>query len=305
MKKHILFLAVLCSSLAFAGADDVTFQQRNAADNGNLTRTPAHPLQDGLLTYDFATLLPKWTILGTNLSITGGVLNASSSAQVNTDWNAMSGVQQLLNKPAFATVAFTGQWGDLQAVPSTFPPSAHTHAAADIVSGTLADARIPALAISKTTGLQAALDGKFATPAGTTAQYVRGDGSLATLPAAAARSFGYTTRALNTCFQVSATRDTLVTYSVDIATSLSLTTGQQGTVYLETFSDSGCTTGTQELTRFVNGQTGTLTIGLALTQNVTGTLTGVIPAGMYVRLRTQNNTGTPTFTARPGQETLL
>lgn len=120
-----------------------------------------------------------------------------------------------------------------------------------------------------------------------------------------ARSFAYQTRALNTCFQVSSTRDALVTYSVDIATSLSLTTGQQGTVYLRTYSDSSCTSGVQELTRFVNGQTGTLTVGLALTQNVTGTLTGVIPAGSYVQLVTQNNTGTPTFTARPGQEVLL
>lgn len=37
----------------------------------------------------------------------------------------------------------------------------------------------------------------------------------------------------------------------------------------------------------------------------TGTLTGVIPAGAYVQLVTENNTGTPTFTARPGQETQL
>lgn len=119
------------------------------------------------------------------------------------------------------------------------------------------------------------------------------------------RSFAYQTRALNTCFQVSSTRDALVTYSVDIATSLSLTAGQQGTVYLRTYTNSSCTTGTQELTRFVNGQTGTLTIGLALTQNVTGTLTGVVPAGAYVQMVTENNTGTPTFTARPGQEVLL
>lgn len=36
----------------------------------------------------------------------------------------------------------------------------HKHAAADVTSGTLADARIPALAMGKITGLQAALDGK-------------------------------------------------------------------------------------------------------------------------------------------------
>jgi hypothetical protein len=150
-----------------------------------------------------------------------------------------------------------------------------------------------------------ALAGKFNTPAGTTAQYVRGDGTLATLPTTPTRSFNYTTRALNTCFQPSSTRDALVSYSVDILTTISLATGQQGTVYLRTYTDSGCTTGTQEVVRFVNGQTGTLTIGLNISQNVTASLTGVIPAGLWVRLVTENNTSTPTFTARPGQEVLL
>lgn len=38
----------------------------------------------------------------------------------------------------------------------------HKHAAADVTSGTFADARIPSLAIGKISGLQAALDGKQA-----------------------------------------------------------------------------------------------------------------------------------------------
>jgi hypothetical protein len=38
--------------------------------------------------------------------------------------------------------------------------------------------------VAQVTGLQTALDGKLAVPTGTTAQYVRGDGSLATLPLA-------------------------------------------------------------------------------------------------------------------------
>lgn len=38
--------------------------------------------------------------------------------------------------------------------------ASHKHAADDITSGTLAAARIPSLAITKTSGLQAALDGK-------------------------------------------------------------------------------------------------------------------------------------------------
>jgi hypothetical protein len=119
------------------------------------------------------------------------------------------------------------------------------------------------------------------------------------------RSFNYTTRSLNTCFQVSASRDALVTYAVDIATSLSLSGGQAGTVYLRTYTNNTCTTGAQELARFQNGNTGTLTVGLAISQNVTGTLTGVAPAGVWIQLVTENTTGTPTFTARPGQEVIL
>ena len=58
-----------------------------------------------------------------------------------------------------ATTAKAGNyqpaWGDVTGKPTTFAPATHTHAAGDINSGTLADARIPALAIAKITGLQA------------------------------------------------------------------------------------------------------------------------------------------------------
>lgn len=66
------------------------------------------------------------------------------------------------------TSTFDGAYSGLTGVPSTFTPAAHTHAAADIVSGTLAAAHIPALPISQTTGLQTALDGKQAALALTT-----------------------------------------------------------------------------------------------------------------------------------------
>lgn len=40
------------------------------------------------------------------------------SAQVNADWNATSGVSEILNKPNLATVATTGDYSDLQNLPS-------------------------------------------------------------------------------------------------------------------------------------------------------------------------------------------
>lgn len=130
------------------------------------------------------------------------------------------------------------------------------------------------------------------------------DGTTLTA-APAARSFNHTTRSLNSCFQLSTTRDAQVRYSVEVQTTMSLTGGQQGTVYLRTYTNSGCSTGTQEVTRFTNGQTGTLTIGLSLTNTITGSLSGIVPAGTWAQLVTENNTSTPTFTARPGQEVLL
>lgn len=124
-----------------------------------------------------------------------------------------------------------------------------------------------------------------------------------TLPAA--KSFANPTRSLNTAFQVDSTRDAAVSYSVDVACALSLTGGQTGTVYLRYADDSGHTTNVKEVCRFVNGNTGTLTIGLNITQNNTGTLSGIVPGGKYAKLVTENTTGTPSFTYRNAQEVLL
>lgn len=119
------------------------------------------------------------------------------------------------------------------------------------------------------------------------------------------RSFSSATRSLNSVFQISTTRDVLASYSVDISTSVSLAGGAVGTVYLEYADDSSFTTGVTEVGRFVNGNTGTLVVGLTLNQTNTAPVSGVIPTSKYVRLRTQNNTGSPTFTYRSGQEVSL
>lgn len=122
---------------------------------------------------------------------------------------------------------------------------------------------------------------------------------IPTLPAYAQSSVA---RSLNSVFIPSATRNTLVNYSVDISATLSLAAGQTGTVFLEISADGS--TGWTEISRFSNGNTGTLTIGLNITQTATGTLTGTVPAGYSVRLRTASS-GTPTYTYRSGQETLI
>src|SRR6478735_2380707 len=129
--KKLLALLLLCPSLAFAAANSMLLEQRNSTNTGNVTRIVDFPLTDGLFWYNTSTLLPGVVTLGTNLSITGGVLNAASAAQVNSDWTASSGVAQILNKPSFATVAFTGTYADLSGAPS-LSTAATTGAYADL-----------------------------------------------------------------------------------------------------------------------------------------------------------------------------
>lgn len=120
-------------------------------------------------------------------------------------------------------------------------------------------------------------------------------------------SFGFSnpSRSLNSAFQISSTRNAAVSYSVDIACTATLIGGQTGTVYLEYADDSGFTTNVKEIGRAVNGNSVSLALAVTLNQTNTAPIGGLIPAGKYVRIRTQNNTGTPTFTFRSAQEVLL
>jgi hypothetical protein len=327
--KRLLTALALLPALAFAGPSDIVTNQRNATDTSSIPRTVAKPpgTQNGIMGYRGDPVDPRpahWTI-GAGLAIASDAL-----------------------------VALPQSWSTITDKPATFAPSAHTHAAADIVSGTLALARLPALPISQTTGLQTALDGKFPTPTGTTAQYLRGDGSLAPFPALNAgtvtsitagtglsggtittsgtislpntgtagsyanvttdaqgrvtagtnRSQAAATRALNAAFQVSATRDAEVRYTVQITVTASIAGGQNGEVVLEIASDSGFTTNVQTLGIAGLGQTYTLAIALQGVQPQTQQVVGYVPAGYYARLRTVNVTGTPAFAYRAGQEVL-
>ncbi len=250
------------------------------------------------------------------------------ASQVNSDWNAVSGVSQILNKPT-AVSAFTNDAGYL--VSSALTPYATT--------------------VSLTTGLAT----KFDIPTGTTAQYVRGDGTLATLPApgtgtvtsitagtglsggvitttgtismpntgTAGTYSGVTTdaqgrvtagtnasqsaqtRTLNTIYQISATRGAFVFYSVQITVTASISGGQDGDCILEIASDSGFTTNVQTLQVSPGSQSYTLAIALQGVQKGSVNVSGYVPAGYYARIRTVNNTGTPAFLYRAGQEVLM
>jgi hypothetical protein len=155
---------------------------------------------------------------------------------------------------------------------------------------------------SQVSGLTSALAGKYNTPSGTTSQYVRGDGSLSTLPTTPARSFATPTRALNTCFQISSSRDAFATYAVDVTTTVTLGGSPEGAVFLRTYTNSGCSTGQVGITSGTSGQPTTLTVSVG--QQVKGSvnLSGMIPAGAWARIETSNVSGTPTFSIRSEQQ---
>jgi len=220
--KRLLFALLILSAQAMAGPSDIVTNQRNATDTSSIPRTVAKPpgTQDGLMGFNGATVLPvHWTI-GAGLQVSAGALVATPqdwatvtgkpafspvatsgayadltgkptipAAQVQADWNASTAPAAILNKPAL----FSGAYSALTGIPTTFAPAAHTQAFSTITAtpttlagygitdGLTAAALAP---YATTSALTAGLATKFNTPAGTAAQYVRGDGALATLPVA-------------------------------------------------------------------------------------------------------------------------
>lgn len=214
--------------------------------------------------------------------------------------------------------------------------------------------------------LRGLIAAKFTTPSGTTAQYVRGDGSLATLPAPGSgtvtsvgltstdfsisgspvTSSGNITANLNTSgvtpgtynyvtvntkgivtagsnktinnspnrsivstaaaangWQISATRDADVRYSVTISTSISLGGVSSGYIVLEIAATNSSTASDWvEIGRVSNLQSGALVVGLTLNQTMGAPLAGTVPAGYYVRQRSVNVSGTPTYATNGQQE---
>lgn len=109
-----------------------------------------------------------------------------------------------------------------------------------------------------------------------------------------------------TGFQISSTRDSMVTYSAKITTTATIAGGQEGYVVLEIASTNSATAGDwKEVGRVTNGQALSLALTLQSIQPVSGSLSAIVPAGYYVKIRSVNTTGTPTYSMVSGQEVLL
>lgn len=119
------------------------------------------------------------------------------------------------------------------------------------------------------------------------------------------RSVSYPSLAVNTARQASTNQDADVTASVDITTALSLSGGAAGKVTLQYADNNTFTTNLVSVSEGTTSNTGTLTIGLALSQIGTAIVKGIVPANKYYRLLTTNITGTPTYGTPLIQEVLL
>lgn len=124
------------------------------------------------------------------------------------------------------------------------------------------------------------------------------------IPTILPRAFSYPTRGLGACFQLSTTRDAQVAYGVDITVSVTLGGTPKGSAYLRTYTDNACTQGQQTVISGSSGLPSTLSVVIGLQNLGTVSLPGVIPAGLWARIETVADSGSPTFAARQGQEVL-
>lgn len=112
-------------------------------------------------------------------------------------------------------------------------------------------------------------------------------------------------RALNTAFQVDPDSTAFVTYSVQCTVTATISGGQNGDVILEIASDQAFTQNVQALSMAGLGQTYTLAVALQGVQPQTAIVSGWVPPGYWVRIRTSNNIGVPVYTYRGGQEVIF
>lgn len=84
------------------------------------------------------------------------------AAQVNSDWNANSGVAEILNKPTLATVATSGSYNDLSNTPTI--PAAQVNSDWDAASGVAQILNKPSLATVATSGSYTDLNNKPTIP---------------------------------------------------------------------------------------------------------------------------------------------
>lgn len=294
MRKSIIGLLALLPALAMAAGNDLFINQRNAADTATQTRLVVKPSTDGLFGFNVATQLPVFFALGPNLVLSNGVLNvplttgpAGSNGQPGpAGSNGTNGISPVLSIGSVAS-------GSAPSVTLTGTQSA------PVLNLVLQKGDTGATGPASTVPGPAGQDSTVPGPQG-----IQGPTGAAGSPAPTPTQSA-ATRSLNTIYRVSTTRPAWVTYSVQLTVTATIAGGQNGDVVLEIASDAAFTTAVQTLSISGLGQVYSLAVAIQGVQPQTGVVSGFIPAGYYARLRTVNNTGTPTYLVRVGQETVM
>jgi hypothetical protein len=109
-------------------------------------------------------------------------------------------------------------------------------------------------------------------------------------------------------FQPSATRNTSCSYSITIsATATGLIGGASSGYVVYEICSTNSATGSNwtEIGRWTNGQSINSLLTLSSTQPIGSDVMKIVPAGWYVRLRSVNVSGSPSYTVNSGQEVAL
>lgn len=221
----------------------------------------------------------------------------STAALSSVTWSTLTG------KPSFASVATSGAYNDLSGKPALGTAAAQNSTAfATAAQGTKADSAVQtASAPLVVTGTNLTISAATTSAAGSmsSADKTKLDGLSSTV------SFANTSRSFNSGYSLSASKHSQVTYTVRISSAITLGGAQSGRVILEYADDSGFTTNNVEVSSAGSGLTGTVIIGVGVTNPDEKTLHGMVPPNKFVRLRTENFTGTPTYTFLKSQEVTL
>jgi hypothetical protein len=267
VKKLLTMCLVFAVSLAHAGANDFVVYQRNATDtgtNGIIDYLPSGGSAQGIVIYDPVTGLPGFMTLSSNCMAPSNVLNCLGS-QGPTGPTGATGV-----------AGPTGATGPTGAVGSTGASGSTGATGPQGLTGTAGP-----------TGAVGATGSQGATGA---------TGPQGATGANGVFQFGYPqsrTLALATAYQaVNSSKGAIETITLECPAALSLTGGTTCTGQVIVGSTSGVATGTGTVVAtYKNQNTGTLTIGLALTQTYDEVINVFVPAGGYFAVL-QTSSGT-------------
>lgn len=296
------------ASTAFDSSGSASAAQAFAIQRANQTGTQtASTISDfsaaALLAVTWSTITGKPTFA--TVATSGSYVDLTNkpsipSGQVSSDWNAASGVAQVLNKPTLGTASAQNT--------SAFATSAQGALASSALQSNQAITLSGDATGSGTTAITATLSsvGTASTYSGVTTD------AKGRVTAGTSRSTSSTSRAISTTnnsangYQASSSRDSLVSGNVSISNTSTISGPSSGTIVLERCATNSATGASwTTVDTFTSTQAVSLAVVLQLTATTAVNLRGYIPAGWFYRYRSVTPTGTVTYSTTTSSEEVL